>query len=196
MATYLTAIIVLVIQLLLFVSVSAFFFETDVLASVWLLLLLVLLASTVFICIGMFIGFFFRTEETANLAAITLISIFLLFSTAVIPLESLPAYFKSVAMFNPFVASELAIRQTMIFQFGFGKMLHSISLLAAYAVGIFIILIAAQNALRRLSFAHFHKEVRAKPIEQKKAQVALASPDPVKKAAAETKKPQDIPPPK
>ena len=173
-STYITALIVLLIQLLMFVSVSAFFFETEVLTSIWVLLLIVFLMSTVFICIGMLIGFLFRTEETANLAAITLISVFLLFSTAVIPLESLPAYMKSVAMFNPFVISELALRQSLIFQLGFTKLLYGIGILAAYAVGIFLILIVAQDALKRLSFAHFHKNVKAKVMEEKKAQAVIA----------------------
>lgn len=103
--TYLTGLIVLSVQILLFVSISGFFFETEVVASIWILLLLILLISTVFLCIGMLIGFLFRTEETVTLASITLASIFLLFSNAVIPLESLPAYLKSFAAFNPFVVS-------------------------------------------------------------------------------------------
>jgi hypothetical protein len=201
---------------MLFVSVSAFFFETEVLASIWVLLLLVFLTATVFICIGMFVGFIFRTEETANLASITIVSIFLLFSTAVIPLESLPGYMKSIAVFNPFVVSELALRQTIIFQFGLTKILYGIGVLAAYSAGIFIILIASQDALKRLSFAHFKKNIKAKVVEEKKAQSAIVpsapslpvkqeKPAPLQTLVAsadkhpiDTKKPKlvEIPPPK
>lgn len=157
LSTYLTSLIVLLVQLLLFVSVSAFFFETEVLASIWLILLLVLLTCTVFICIGMFIGFLFRTEETVTLASITLATVFLLFSSAVIPIESLPAYLKDIAMFNPFVISELAFRQSIVFQLGFSDAMGGLGLLAGYAVGIFFLLVLAQNALRKLSFMHFAK---------------------------------------
>lgn len=156
MSTYITSLIVLLIQLLLFVSVSAFFFETEVLASILLVLLLVLLAASVFIFIGMFIGFIFRTEETTNLAAITLIAVFLLFSSAVIPLESLPSYLKDIAMFNPFVISEVVLRQSIIFQMGFSEIMTGLGMLTAYAFGIFLLLLLLQNVFSRISFAHFH----------------------------------------
>jgi ABC-type multidrug transport system permease subunit len=177
LSTYLTSLIVLFIQLILFASVSAFFFETEVLASIGLILLLVFLTSTVFICIGMFVGFIFKTEETANLAAITLIAVFLFFSSAVIPLESLPEYLKDIAVFNPFVVSEVALKQTMLFQFGFDKVLYSLSVLAGYAVGIFLLLILLQNALKRLSFVHFSSTHLSKGFTKvKKGSAKLATP--------------------
>ncbi|MBW2997243.1 ABC transporter permease, partial [Candidatus Woesearchaeota archaeon] len=178
LSTYLTSLIVLFVQLLLFVSVSAFFFETSVLASIWVILFLVLLACTVFICIGMFIGFIFKTEETVTLASITIATVLLLFSSAVVPLESLPAYLKQIAMFNPFVVSEFAFRQAIIFQLGFAKIMSSLGLLASYAVGIFAILIATQNALRRLSFVHFTKlHFGSGIVNKKNAQAGLSKPE-------------------
>ena len=198
LSTYLTSLMVLFIQLILFVSVSAFFFETEVLASIWLLLLLVFLTCTVFICIGMFVGFLFKTEETVTLASITLATVFLLFSSAVIPLESLPAYLKEIALFNPFVISEVAFRQTLIFQLGFSEVMKSIGLLAAYAVGIFALMILAQNALRKLSFMHFNRlHFKAAFIRRKEGSAKLASPgslknDSVKKDAAKKKDVKDI----
>jgi ABC-type multidrug transport system permease subunit len=180
LACYATSLIVIFIQLLLFVSVSVFFFETEVLASIGLILLLIFLAATVFICIGMFIGFLFRTEETATLAAITLATIMLLFSSAVIPLESLSGLLKQVAMFNPFVVAEMALRQAIIFQFSFAKTMYGIIVLASYAVGIFVLLVVAQNSLRRLSFTHFRKHhFGDKPLD-KKAGVDAAKPEPKK----------------
>ncbi len=174
LSTYITSLIVLLIQLLLFVSVSAFFFETEVLASVLLVLLLVLLASTVFICIGMFIGFIFKTEETTNLAAITLIAVFLLFSSAVIPLESLPGYLKHIAMFNPFVVSEVALRQSIIFQMGIENIAAGFGILAGYALGIFALLFLLQNVLGRLSFKHFSRiHFNSGMVKEKKASKLL-----------------------
>ncbi len=183
LSTYITSLIVLLIQLLLFVSVSAFFFETDVLASIWLILLLVLLTCTVFVCIGMFIGFLFSTEETVTLASITLATVFLMFSSAVIPLESLPAYLKSIAMFNPFVISEIAFRQSIIFQLGFSEIMGSLGFLAAYAIGIFALLILTQNALRKLSFMHFTRLHFGSSsfAKKKKGSAKLVKPEPPRK---------------
>ncbi len=153
---YATSLAVILIQLLLFVSVSAFFFETEVLASIWMVLLLVFLVATVFICIGMLVGFLFRTEETVNLAAITLVAVFLLFSSAVIPLESLPSYLQEIAAFNPFVVGELALRQSIIFHLGFSEMVGGLVILVSYAAGIFVLLTVLQNLFRKISFMHFH----------------------------------------
>ncbi|MBU2561589.1 MAG: ABC transporter permease [Nanoarchaeota archaeon] len=193
LSTYLTSLIVLFIQLLLFVSVSAFFFETDVLASIWLILLIVFLASTVFVFIGMLVGFIFRTEETVNLAAITLVAVFMLFSSAVIPLESLPSYMKDIAMLNPFVVSELALRQAVIFQFGLSKALYGLGILAAYSAALFVVLFLLQQAFRKLSFVHFENVHLGRAIvKEKKAQAAIAKPaiaklsEPIKHDSKET----------
>jgi ABC-type multidrug transport system permease subunit len=175
LACYLTALMVLFIQLLLFVSVSVFFFETEVLASILLILLLVFLTATVFILVGMLIGFLFRTEETVTLASITLATILLLFSSAVIPLESLPALLKGIAVFNPFVVAELSLRQAVMFRFGFADALHGLVVLASYAVGIFVILVLAENSLRRLSFSHFRRHhYGEKLVADKKASIEPA----------------------
>jgi ABC-type multidrug transport system permease subunit len=157
LSTYLTSVIVIFIQLLMFVSVSAFFFETEVFASVWVILLLVFLTTTVFICLGMLVGFAFRTDETATLASITLATILLLFSNAVIPLESLPVYLKQVAMYNPFVLSETALRQTVIFHLPFMRVFDIIVTLAVYSLCILVGLTLLQNALRGIAFMDFRK---------------------------------------
>ncbi|MBW2964415.1 ABC transporter permease [Candidatus Woesearchaeota archaeon] len=174
-STYITSLIVILIQLLLFVSISAFFFETEVLASIWVILLTILLAATVFICLGMLIGYLFKTEATANLAAITLATIFLLFSSAVIPLESLPSYLKNVAMFNPFVMGEVSLKQSIIFHLGLDKTAPLLGMLAAYAAGIFLLLLLLQHLMRSITFMQFNSLHLGQNIrKEKKAHAPLA----------------------
>ncbi len=176
-STYITSLAVLFIQLMLFVSVSAFLFEANVIASILTVLLIVFLSSTVFICIGMFVGYLFKTEETATLAAITIATLMLLFSNAVIPLESLSNYLKQIAMLNPFVISELALRQAVLFQFSFAKMAHSLLFLAGYAVAALLILLVAQSALQRISLVHFKKmHFKSILIKEKKADSTVLNP--------------------
>jgi ABC-type multidrug transport system permease subunit len=171
LSTYLTALFVLIIQLVLFVAVSVFFFETAIFGSIWVVLFLVLLISTVFILIGMFVGYIFRTEETANLAAVTLLAVFLLFSSIVVPLESLPVYLKNIAMFNPFVIGEMALRQTMVFQFGLPKLINSLLVLLAYALAVFLLLLLVQKAMRQMAFMQFNLNHRV--VSEKKASLNL-----------------------
>jgi ABC-type multidrug transport system permease subunit len=153
------------------VAVSVFFFETAIFGSIWVVLFLVLLISTVFILIGMFVGYIFRTEETANLAAVTLLAVFLLFSSIVVPLESLPVYLKNIAMFNPFVIGEMALRQTMVFQFGLPKLINSLLVLLAYALAVFLLLLLVQKAMRQMAFMQFNLNHRV--VSEKKASLNL-----------------------
>ncbi len=178
MATYITALLVLLVQLILFISVSAFFFETQILISLWLIALLVFLISTLFIIVGMFVGFLFSTEATSTLASITLASIFLLFSRTVIPAEGLSETMQKVVAYNPFVISELALRETVLFNFGFDKLGMSFVLLAGYAFGVFLLLLILQDLLRRLSFMQFNKQVKPTIVKEKKAAKKLLPDEP------------------
>ncbi|MFC1722514.1 ABC transporter permease [Nanoarchaeota archaeon] len=175
LATYFTGLAVLMLQLLLFVSVSAFFFETPILASLWLIVLLVFLIATVFIILGMFIGFLFATEATATLASITLSSILLLFSSTVIPMQGMGELTRMIIRYNPFVISENALRQTILFNFRIDTLGMSLGLLAGYAVGVFVLLIVLQDVLRRLSFLQVKKAEKPAIVKEKKAEKKLTS---------------------
>jgi len=189
LSNYFTTLFVLFIQLLLFVSVSAFFFETDVLTSIWVVILIIFIASTVFIYIGMFIGSIFNTEETANLAAITVTTILLLFSSAVIPIESLEGFVKHMALWNPFVISELLIRQTVIFQLGISHVWMNTAILAGYAIAVLALLALTRAALKKASFARFRGfNLGHKVVKDKTASAALVNPvKPTKEQVADGK---------
>lgn len=169
-ATYLTGFLVLLLQLVLFVSVSVVFFQAQLHGNVSNVLLLLFLTISLFIFIGMLVGFLFSNEETVTLAAITLVTLFLLFSNTVIPLESLPGYLKSIAAFNPFVLSEALLKQTVLFSLGIETMAKQVFILTGYGLGMFALLILLQNSLRRIAYLHFwHFQFG----ETKKAKIAL-----------------------
>ncbi|MBI4739453.1 ABC transporter permease [Candidatus Woesearchaeota archaeon] len=171
-ATYLTAFLVLLLQLLLFVSVSALFFKAQVLTNSADIAILLFLTMSLFILIGMLVGFLFRSEEIVTLAALTLMTLFLLFSNTVIPLESLPVALKGIASFNPFVISEGLLKQTVLFSLGIKTMAKQVFILAGYGSGMFVMLILLQNVLRRISFMHFWSFQFG---EAKNAKVALTA---------------------
>ena len=154
LATYITALIILIIQLILFIGISMLFFKTVLLTSIGYVLLLIFLISSVFIFIGMLVGTLLRTEETGTLGSITLASIFLLFSSAVIPLESLPNQLRNIVAFNPFVISETALKQIIIFNLSITAVLDKIYLLLAYAVGLFVIILIIRKVFRKIAIMH------------------------------------------
>ena len=112
---FITNLIVVFIQAAILLVIAQLVFDVSVFANIHNILIAVLVISSIFIMIGMCIGYLFVSEETATLASISLASIFLLFSSFLIPLESLSETIGAVAQYNPFVLSESVLRQLIIF---------------------------------------------------------------------------------
>ena len=92
------------------------------------MIIVLLLVATVFILIGMFLGFIFNSEETANLGAISIGSILLFFSNAILPIETLPVGIRDIAKFSPFVLSVSVLKRIMLFGSNFTSSFSSISI--------------------------------------------------------------------
>ena len=104
-----------------------------------LVLLLLFLISSIFILIGMFIGYLFKSEETANIAAISISVIMLFFSSTILPLETLPSAIQDIAKFNPFVIGESLLRRVSVFNESVSALSFQLSILLAY-IALFAIL--------------------------------------------------------
>ena len=76
----------------------------------------IILIASVFILLGMFIGYIFKNSETSNMASISIAAILLFFSSTVLPLETLPATIREIVKYNPFVLGESLLRQVIIFK--------------------------------------------------------------------------------
>jgi len=112
---FITNLIVVFFQALILLVIAQLAFGVSILVNLVSILIAVLLIAAIFILLGMIIGYIFVSEETATLASISLASIFLLFSSFLIPLESLSETIGSIAVYNPFVISEGVLRQLIIF---------------------------------------------------------------------------------
>lgn len=80
------------------------------------LTLMILLIASVFILLGMLIGYLFKSGETANLAVMSLACILLFFSNTILPLETLPATIRSIAGYNPFILGVDALKEILLFK--------------------------------------------------------------------------------
>ncbi len=112
---YLTNIVVVFFQAMILLVIADLVFGVSIFSNLFSILFAVLIIGTIFILLGMSIGYLFVSEETSTLASISLASIFLLFSSFLIPLESLSETIGSIAVYNPFVVSEGVLRQLVIF---------------------------------------------------------------------------------
>jgi ABC-type multidrug transport system permease subunit len=135
---YLTSIFIIMLQVAIICGVVVYF--TGIATSTILNLLVILLVvCSVFIFIGTFIGYLFNSEETSTLAAISLGSIMLFFSSTVLPIEALPAYIREITKYNPFVLSEEIIRKVMLFGEELAQLQEPLLVLGGFIIGLFIL---------------------------------------------------------
>lgn len=140
LSIYITNLMIVLLQGVLLLLIAQLGFNVTLFAQFVPLVISLLLISSVFILLGMAIGYLFSSEETATLAAISLSSIFLLFSSFLIPLESLAKNVSAIAQFNPFVLGENTLRGLLIFQREFTLADANVQLLILYVVAAFILL--------------------------------------------------------
>ena len=130
-----TSILLLIASLVFKISIIERFFEIIVLLT---------LISSIFVLFGMLIGYIFKSEETSTIAGVSMIILFLLFSSVILPIETLPVFIGKVTQFSPFVVSELALRKIMIFNLSFTSVFGELLLLFISIIILFSLVIAGQ----------------------------------------------------
>lgn len=138
-ADYLACLSVLILQFVL--AFLGFYFIFDILVPFnnGVLFVVLFLALSVFILIGTFIGYLFKSEEAIVFSSVIVASFMMLFSNTILPIETFFGNLKSIAQFNPFVVCDLALRKIMLFGHGYGQILNEIYILSAFLVGFFIL---------------------------------------------------------
>ena len=114
------------------------------------LIIIIVLTASVFILLGMLIGYLFKSGETANLAVISLACILLFFSNTILPLETLPLTIRSVAGYNPFIIGVDALKEILLFKAPLNAISTQFYILLAYiAVLVGLILMVRALSKRR-----------------------------------------------
>ncbi|MBN1501998.1 ABC transporter permease [Candidatus Woesearchaeota archaeon] len=148
---YLTSLILLFVQIAIILLVSEYYFELQLFAQWQLSMIILLLISTFFIIMGMFIGYIFNTEEMATLAAVSIAALFLLTSGLIFPLESMPKYIIEKAMYNPFLVGSELFKRSILFGTSFSGMQRNILLLFGYTA-VLLTTIVAIHKLKTIRF--------------------------------------------
>ena len=141
-SAYITNIIIIIFQSMILITIAQLVFNIQAFVNIFNILLAITLISSVFILIGMAIGYLFASEETGTLASISVASIMLLFSSFLIPIESLSETIGSIAIYNPFVVGEALLRMMLIFQYNIFGSPKELMLLLFYitvcAIGLYL----------------------------------------------------------
>jgi ABC-type multidrug transport system permease subunit len=160
LGTYLTNMILVIVQLLIIMGISLIFFKSQILSMIPITFLLLVIITSFFTFTGMLVGSIFTSEETATLASISLGSIFLFLSDVILPVESMPDFMQNIASFNPFIIAEDLIKKTILFQSKLSLIINGMLLLIGYSLVIFVIVVLIHNFSRKHRFfaIEFHKK--------------------------------------
>ena len=113
------------------------------------LVIIILLTGSVFILLGMLIGYLFKSGETANLAVISLACILLFFSNTILPLEALPLAIRSIAGYNPFILGVDALKEILLFKAPLANIAVQFYTLLIYIVVLIILIFLVRESSKR-----------------------------------------------
>ncbi|MFW5865499.1 MAG: ABC transporter permease [Nanoarchaeota archaeon] len=151
--TFITSFIIVLFQTVVILGAVSVFGVDLIGANLPMNILILILASSIFIMLGMCLGYLLPTQQSSNMASITLGAIFLFLSNLVLPLENISPYLRNIAEFNPYVLSSEALRQSILFSMDINALWFDIAILFGYSIIIFIIIIFVQ----KISKMHFLK---------------------------------------
>lgn len=148
-SNYLTNLIIIGIQTTILLGAATYFFYDGIATSIPLLIPAIFLITSFFLFLGIFLGNIFNTEETNTITNISLGFIMIFFSSAILPIETLPAIIKGIAAFNPFYISETLLNKIILFQAPLKNVLDQFLLLSGYLVGMIIITLVGKKMTKR-----------------------------------------------
>ncbi|PIN70081.1 hypothetical protein COV94_02115, partial [Candidatus Woesearchaeota archaeon CG11_big_fil_rev_8_21_14_0_20_57_5] len=138
---FLTMMILLIVQVVIIIALSHWLYQESVTQAIIPLLLTLLLSSSMFTLCGMLVGNIFNSEDTATLGAISLSSVFLLLSSLILPIESMPDVIANLSHFNPFVLTDTLLKKSIIFGKGLDSMATELQAVGWYIV-VLVVLVA------------------------------------------------------
>ncbi len=149
LSNYLTNLIIIGIQTSILLVAATYFFFDSIVNSLNALIPSIFLITSFFLFLGVLLGTIFKTEETNTITNISLGFIMIFFSSAILPIESLPPIIRNIASFNPFYISETLLNQIILFQAPLENVLNHFLILSGYLVGIIIITIFIKKITKR-----------------------------------------------
>jgi ABC-type multidrug transport system permease subunit len=155
-ATYLTNLILIVVQIIVILGLSLFFLKGSI-GAFPVVALILFLSASIFTFMGMVVGYIFTSEETATLASISVGSLSLFISGLILPPEAMSVTMRNIVAWNPFVIAEKLVREVFIFGASIGDVWMDVLILAGYAVGLFIVIVIMESVLHKHLVHRFMK---------------------------------------
>lgn len=165
--TFITAFIIVAIQMAIILALASYFFIDLISANLLINSIILLLGISLFILIGMAIGYVTNSQQSTNMASISLGAILLFLSNMVLPIESASASIKSIATYNPYVLASETLRKSILFGADFQVLGVEFLLLLGYSVIILILIVLFQKLSKHMFFRHIPHMKEKKRREKK-----------------------------
>ncbi|MCD6464468.1 ABC transporter permease [Candidatus Woesearchaeota archaeon] len=162
-SNYLTSLFLLLLQIIVIIGVGYYFLDGNLLNNWQESLVLILLASSLFILLGMALGYLFPTQEGVTIGSLSLGSLFLLISNLVLPLETISGSMKTIANYNPYVIASELFRKLLFFDIEFQSIAKQLGVLLVYSIIILFLLLIAH----KFSLSWYLYRLAYKPSKKK-----------------------------
>jgi len=150
LGNYLTCLIILVVQFALVFIGIRYILNISLVGMLGQISLILFIALSAFIFIGMFIGYLFKSEETIIFSSVLVAVLMMFFSNAILPIETISSSFKNIALFNPLVVCDMALKKIILFNFNYGSIANELYILGAFFLGFAILSYIGRKITKRM----------------------------------------------
>ncbi|MDO8517544.1 MAG: ABC transporter permease [Nanoarchaeota archaeon] len=112
---FITFFLFVLFQIFLVIYISHFFLNINILSNLFPLLIMVSFSITIFVLIGMIIGYYFNSQESVTFSSIFISILLLIFSSLITPKEFLPQFFSNLVSFIPTTFFETKFISLIVF---------------------------------------------------------------------------------
>ncbi|MBI4154182.1 ABC transporter permease [Candidatus Woesearchaeota archaeon] len=148
---YLTDLSIILLQLAIVLGLASVFIH-EISWQVYIIVgSILLILATLFIFLGMAIGYLFNTQESVSVAAVSVSLIFLVFSNAILPIEALSGVLRKVVEYNPVVIAESILKRLLIFDTNVAAINKLAYLLLIYIGVAFVLAIIIRELKKRFA---------------------------------------------
>ena len=150
LGAYITCMIILFTQLIILLAGAIYLTKINLIPVLAQVSATLFLACSVFVLLGMLVGYLFKSDETTTLASISIASILIFFSNAIIPSESIGGLFRYVALYNPLLITDSLLKRVILFNEGWSSLYSDFIILGIILITLLILNLIARKLTRRL----------------------------------------------
>ncbi|MFH1073254.1 MAG: ABC transporter permease [Nanoarchaeota archaeon] len=153
LATYLTSAFLIFIQAVVIIGLAFLFLKSPLFHNFSITFIVLLVSISLFVLIGMAIGYLFSTQEGVTMVSISIGAIFLFLSNIIFPLEHISGFLSTLAQANPYVLSTQALKKTLLFDASLNEVVSSIAVLLIYIL-VMILFILLVRYISKNKYLH------------------------------------------